>query len=186
MNEELSTQLANLAELSEDDLGVLEGRLVAEAEAAAEAVDADALEQIAVGVQTVRDERAKRLRAADETRARVDELMKSIRPTSAPVASERAPAVPPPAPPTRAAAADDPFEVAARRQLVHGPKWAFRIHLGVFAAVQVLLFVIWATTSHASGGTLPWFLYPLFGWGVGLVAHYLAMRSWIAKSEPHP
>jgi len=185
MNEELSAQLANLAELSDDELGVLEGRLVSEAEAAAEAVDADALEEIAAGVKAVRDERARRLRAAEETRARVDELMKSIRPSSAPAAAEPAPEVRPPARVSRSAAADDPFELAARRELVHGPKWAFRIHLGVFAAVQVLLFVIWATTSHAGGGTVPWFLYPLFGWGIGLVAHYLVMRSWLAKAEPH-
>ena len=185
MNEELSAQLANLAELSDDELGGLEGRLVAEAEAAAEAVDADALEEIATGVKAVRDERAKRLRAAEETRARVDELMKSIRPSSTPAAAEPAPEVRPPAPVSRAAPADDPFEVAARRELVHGPKWAFRIHLGVYAAVQVLLFVIWATTSHGSGATVPWFLYPLFGWGIGLVAHYLVMRSWLAKAEPH-
>lgn len=44
---------------------------------------------------------------------------------------------------------------------------AFYLHLAVFLAVQVMLFAIWAL----SGGGYPWFLFPLMGWGIGLVAH---------------
>lgn len=44
---------------------------------------------------------------------------------------------------------------------------AFLVHAAIWAAVNVLLVVVWAL----AGGGHPWFLYPLLGWGVGLVAH---------------
>jgi hypothetical protein len=44
---------------------------------------------------------------------------------------------------------------------------AFYLHLAVFLAVQLMLFGIWAL----AGGGYPWFLFPLMGWGIGLVAH---------------
>ncbi len=48
----------------------------------------------------------------------------------------------------------------ARRQ------W-FWLHFSVFATVQVFLIVVWAL----SPATYPWFIFPLFGWGVAVAAH---------------
>jgi hypothetical protein len=48
----------------------------------------------------------------------------------------------------------------ARRQ------W-FWLHLAVFATLQVFLFVVWALGS----GSYPWFIFPLFGWGIPIAAH---------------
>jgi uncharacterized membrane protein len=48
----------------------------------------------------------------------------------------------------------------ARRQ------W-FWLHLAVFAIIQVFLFIIWLLGS----ATYPWFIFPLFGWGVVVAAH---------------
>lgn len=53
----------------------------------------------------------------------------------------------------------------------HGARTAFRTHVSVFIAVNLLLLIIWATTTP---GGYPWFLYPLFGWGIGVVAHWSA------------
>ena len=50
----------------------------------------------------------------------------------------------------------------ARRQ------W-FWLHLGVFAAIQVFLYVVWTL----SASSYPWFIFPLFGWGILVVAHAL-------------
>lgn len=50
---------------------------------------------------------------------------------------------------------------------------SFRSHLGSFLGVNTMLFVIWLAT----GGGFPWFLIPLFGWGIGLSSHYGALRS---------
>jgi hypothetical protein len=44
---------------------------------------------------------------------------------------------------------------------------AFYVHLAVFVAVQAVIFGIWLMV----GGGFPWFLFPLMGWGIGLVAH---------------
>lgn len=44
---------------------------------------------------------------------------------------------------------------------------AFYLHLAVYLAVQVSLIAIWALV----GGGFPWFLFPILGWGIGLVAH---------------
>ena len=43
----------------------------------------------------------------------------------------------------------------------------FYLHLAVYLAVQVMLVAIWALV----GGGFPWFLFPLMGWGIGVVAH---------------
>jgi hypothetical protein len=48
----------------------------------------------------------------------------------------------------------------ARRQ------W-FWLHFAVFATTQVFLVVVWALGSRS----YPWFIFPLFGWGIVLAAH---------------
>lgn len=50
---------------------------------------------------------------------------------------------------------------------------SFRGHLGSFVGVNAMLAVIWVTT----GAGFPWFLIPLFGWGIGLASHYTALQS---------
>ena len=65
---------------------------------------------------------------------------------------------------------DDDFARAAfrereARQIVK--RRAFWLHLSIWAAVNVFLVVIWAL----AGGGYPWFLFVIFGWGVGVVAH---------------
>ncbi len=44
---------------------------------------------------------------------------------------------------------------------------AFYLHLSIFLAVNTMLVVIWAL----AGAGFPWFLFPLMGWGIGVVAH---------------
>jgi class 3 adenylate cyclase len=48
----------------------------------------------------------------------------------------------------------------------------FRGHAATYAAVNAGLFGIWGWT----GTGFPWFLIPLFAWGIGLSSHYDAMR----------
>jgi 2TM domain len=68
-----------------------------------------------------------------------------------------------------------------RERFARGQRQAFRIHATVFVAVQVLLVVVWALV----GAGYPWFLYALVGWGVGLAAHYAAVRDSL-RGEPKP
>ena len=75
----------------------------------------------------------------------------------------------------------DPFERAAKQERQHAAARAgFWIHFGVYVAVNAMLAVIWWTNPHSHSG-LPWFLYPVMGWGIGIVAHFIAIRGWIVS-----
>jgi len=92
---------------------------------------------------------------------------------------------------------DDPFDRAverveaaqehadaerrARREArsLSGQRKGFRVHATVFVAVQLLLVVVWALSWATEGDGYPWFIYPLLGWGIGLAAHYAAVRGHI-------
>ena len=47
----------------------------------------------------------------------------------------------------------------------------FYSHLGAYVGVNLFLFMI--NMVNMSGGDDIWFIYPLFGWGIGLVSHAL-------------
>ena len=51
-------------------------------------------------------------------------------------------------------------------------KRGFFIHLIVYIAVNILLVLIWA---FAAGGGFPWFIFPLAGWGIGILFHFLGV-----------
>ncbi len=48
-------------------------------------------------------------------------------------------------------------------------KKGFFIHLTIYIIVNVILVIIWATT----GARFPWFIFPLGGWGIGIIFHFL-------------
>jgi len=51
-------------------------------------------------------------------------------------------------------------------------KISFYIHFGIYVSVNALLIAIWWMTGGPR--IIPWFIFPLFGWGIGLTAHYIA------------
>ncbi|MFC2077349.1 2TM domain-containing protein [Candidatus Bipolaricaulota bacterium] len=59
------------------------------------------------------------------------------------------------------------LQLARRRA---GAKKGFMIHFGVYLAVNVALVLVWA---FAAGGGFPWFIFPIGGWGIGVLFHYL-------------
>jgi 2TM domain len=58
-------------------------------------------------------------------------------------------------------------------------KIGFYIHAGVFVAVNLLLVAINLTTSPNE----IWFIYPLGGWGAGLLLHFFLAFSQISTSD---
>ena len=50
----------------------------------------------------------------------------------------------------------------------------FAIHLIVYLGVNALLVCLWL---FVTGRGFPWFVFPLGGWGIGLVAHYVSSRG---------
>ena len=57
------------------------------------------------------------------------------------------------------------FREREARQVVK--RRAFLVHLAVYVATNVFLFVVWLLI----GGGFPWFLFVMFGWGIGIAAH---------------
>ena len=56
----------------------------------------------------------------------------------------------------------------------------FRRHLIAFVLFNTLIFTVWAMTDSS----FPWFIFPLFGWGIGLVFHALdAYGSGITEAD---
>lgn len=53
-------------------------------------------------------------------------------------------------------------------------KVGFQVHFGIYIAVNAFLIAIWYFTVTPWGSVFPWFIFPLFGWGIGIVGHFLA------------
>ncbi|MFC2067729.1 2TM domain-containing protein [Chloroflexota bacterium] len=66
----------------------------------------------------------------------------------------------------------------ARKQVEE--KKGFFIHLSVYIIVNIMLVLIWA---FANGRDYPWFIFPLGGWGIGLLFHFLGVFVWGRKSD---
>jgi class 3 adenylate cyclase len=68
------------------------------------------------------------------------------------------------------------FQVYKQKQLrkSKGSRAGFRGHLVPFVAVNSFLAFLYFSLTP---GEHPWFLYPLFGWGIGLVSHWAAVSS---------
>lgn len=49
---------------------------------------------------------------------------------------------------------------------------SFFMHLLIYVVINLGLFLIWFFTSNHGKG-FGWFIIPLAGWGVGLLAHFL-------------
>jgi hypothetical protein len=46
----------------------------------------------------------------------------------------------------------------------------FWLHASIYVATNVAIFVVWALI----GGGYPWFVFPILGWGIAVVAHAAA------------
>jgi len=58
-------------------------------------------------------------------------------------------------------------------------KKGFRIHVIVYLCVNTMLALIWWFT----GAGFPWFVFPLGGWGIGLLFHGLGVYVFSRRSD---
>src|SRR5262245_11675826 len=72
------------------------------------------------------------------------------------------------------AGAPDP-ELRARAMKNLRRKRAFKTSLVVYAVVNAFLIATWLVIGLSSGAWFPWFVFPLFGWGIGV-----AIQGWHA------
>ena len=74
--------------------------------------------------------------------------------------------------------AGDPQYMAAYRQAERRvkAKIGFYWHLASYVLVNGFLIIIYLITGLIPGFyTYPWFVWPMFGWGIGLLFHFLAV-----------
>jgi hypothetical protein len=52
---------------------------------------------------------------------------------------------------------------------------SFKNHLAVYVVVNLFFWVLWYITGSRvyEGGGFPWPVWPLFGWGIGLLFHFI-------------
>ncbi|TET67534.1 MAG: 2TM domain-containing protein [Dehalococcoidia bacterium] len=58
-------------------------------------------------------------------------------------------------------------------------KKGFFMHLAVYICVNIFLVIIWAAT----GDGFPWFVFPLGGWGIGILFHFLGVFVFTQQTE---
>jgi 2TM domain len=69
------------------------------------------------------------------------------------------------------------LEKAARRRVQM--KRGFFIHLLLYVAVNSMLIVIWSVTGRG----YPWFVWPLAGWGIGILANGITVAMEVFAPE---
>ena len=62
-------------------------------------------------------------------------------------------------------------EIYQQARKIVEEKKGFYIHFAIYICVNIMLIIIWATT----GGGFPWFVFPLGGWGIGILFHFLGV-----------
>lgn len=81
------------------------------------------------------------------------------------------------------AEATEKAEAAEQRErrsarMTRGHRKGFRIHATLYLMVNLFLIAIWASVWQLNDGpSYPWFVWVLLGWGIGLSAHYAAVKE---------
>src|SRR5438093_13582649 len=63
------------------------------------------------------------------------------------------------------------YERRRRARQMAEARWAFRFHLPIYLIVNAALVIIWFFTGPSN---FPWPVFPIFFWGIGVFAHYMA------------
>ena len=51
---------------------------------------------------------------------------------------------------------------------------SFKYHLGTYIVMNAFFWVLWYFTGqHRDNGFVPWPVWPMLGWGIGLLFHFL-------------
>jgi uncharacterized membrane protein len=58
-------------------------------------------------------------------------------------------------------------------------KVGFYMHFAIYVGVNLFLISLW----YFTGAGFPWFIFPLFGWGIAVAAHYVGAFRGHAYTE---
>ena len=68
---------------------------------------------------------------------------------------------------------DDELRRNARE--IAGAKLGFYVHLAGYAIVNSIIFLSWWFSGAIYVWVFPWFVFPLLGWGAGVLVHYICV-----------
>jgi len=52
---------------------------------------------------------------------------------------------------------------------------SFKRHIVIYLLVISFLWILWLLNgAHTYGARVPWPVWPMFGWGIGIVSHYMS------------
>ncbi len=80
----------------------------------------------------------------------------------------------------------DDASIRLKAERIARNKVDFQIHFVAYLAVNAFIFGIWLWTSLVSGVYFPWFLFPLAGWGIGVLVHFFSVyrgESYVSRLE---
>jgi hypothetical protein len=77
----------------------------------------------------------------------------------------------------------DPRRRAARAAAA---RRGVRIHLAAYLATSFLMIGIWLTVAVTTGAWYLWPVWPILGWGIGVISHAVPVRSCLRRRDPRP
>ncbi|MCE7069718.1 MULTISPECIES: 2TM domain-containing protein [Dyadobacter] len=62
---------------------------------------------------------------------------------------------------------------------------SFKVHLSTYMVVNGGLWLLWAVTAfpHFGNDHMPWPIFPMLGWGIGLASHYITAYGNLGEKE---
>lgn len=78
----------------------------------------------------------------------------------------------------------DPVEATAVRERHQAAERGARAHLTSYAAGVALMVGIWLVTAVVFGATYFWPVWPILGWGIGVVSHVVPVRRQLGQTGP--
>jgi hypothetical protein len=71
------------------------------------------------------------------------------------------------------------YKKAYRKLMLRREKQGFTIHAAIYGCVNTCLIALNILTVPQ----VPWFIFPLVGWGIGLASHYFGIRKYPDRLE---
>ena len=76
-------------------------------------------------------------------------------------------------------------EAQARRARCTRPVWhRFAVHLRIYVVVNLVLVAIWWVETLVANEHEMWFVHVLWGWGIGLLVHYVIVTQVTGQWRP--
>lgn len=72
-------------------------------------------------------------------------------------------------------------EIKEDAEKIADEKKGFYIHFAIYIIVNIFIIVQWWYIT--GGDEFPWFITTLFGWGIGIVAHYIVVFAKVKKYQ---